>query len=83
MAEKQTSDQHLAAVTARARELAKALTEYQRALVAARRAGVPYPHIAEALGMSESGVRWRCATAQNGGEIHLQLEPLKEQGAES
>jgi DNA-directed RNA polymerase specialized sigma24 family protein len=83
MVEKQTSDQHLTTVTARARELARALMEYQRALVAARRAGVPYPQIAEALGMSESGVRWRCATAQNGGEIHLQLEPLKDQGAES
>jgi hypothetical protein len=68
-------------VTARTRELTKALLEYQRALVAARRANVPYPQIAEALGMSESGARWRCATAQNGGEIHLQLEPLNEQGA--
>jgi hypothetical protein len=81
MAEKQTSDQHLTTVTARARELARAVTEYQRALLAARQAGATWPQLAQALNTSESGARWRCKTAQHGGEIHLQLKPLNEQGA--
>jgi DNA-directed RNA polymerase specialized sigma24 family protein len=67
---------YLTTLAARARELAAALSNYQQALVEARQlGGASYPQLAKALGTSESGARWRCKTAQAGGELHLRLDP--------
>jgi DNA-directed RNA polymerase specialized sigma24 family protein len=70
---------HLADV---ARCLREALAAYQHALLGARQAGATHTQIAEVLGISESGARWRCKAAIDGGEIHLRLEPTQETGSE-
>lgn len=58
-----------------AKGLTTSLAAYQQALLAAREAGATHTQIAEVLGTSESGARWRHKAAQEGGEIHLQLGP--------
>jgi DNA-directed RNA polymerase specialized sigma24 family protein len=63
---------HLADTTKR---LSTSLVDYQRALLAAREAGATHTQIAEILGTSESGARWRHKAAQDGGEVHLRLWP--------
>lgn len=71
----------LSTVALRARELDAALVAYQQALVAARQdPSVSYSELAEALRTSESGARWRCLAAQVGGEIHLRLFPVEDNG---
>jgi hypothetical protein len=81
VARRDVSEQ-LVYVAAQARELTRALMAYQRALIAARQAGASYVQLATALKTSESGARWRCKAAIDGGEIHLRLEPTQETGSE-
>lgn len=56
-----------------AKSLNTSLVNYQQALLAAREAGATHAQIAEVLGTSESGARWRHKAAQDGGEVHLLL----------
>lgn len=61
-----------------AKRLSTSLVYYQRALIEARQAGATWPQMAEVLGTSEGGVRWRHKAARDGGEVHLRLWPANE-----
>lgn len=68
----------LAHLAAMAKGLSTSLVHYQRALIEARQAGATWPQMAEVLGTSEGGVRWRHKAARDGGEVHLRLWPSNE-----
>lgn len=70
----------LAQLAYTAKGLSASLVSYQRALMAARAAGATWPQIAACLSTSEGCARWRHKAAQVGGEIHLRLFPVEDNG---